>query len=301
MPPTAMSIVVLIVNYRSSDYVISCVRSLASEPISRIIVLENGSGEDEWQRLQEITAATAFDVQLVRSRRNLGFGAGVNLASAYLDPEYTGLIWVLNPDTLVTDGCAATLAEKVVRGELDIVSPVIATGSRSSPSIWFAGGDFDHSAGSTRHRDYGQALPEGTGIRATEFMTGAAPMMAHSTWKQLGGFKESLFLYWEDADFSLRAGAQGLRMGVDLDAHIWHEEGGSGEGHGRSPVYYFYMQKNRLIVESEYSSRWNLVAGTGAMETIRLLVRPLREKEGKFLKLRASLRGLAAGIRASYQ
>ncbi|MBP1232519.1 GT2 family glycosyltransferase [Arthrobacter sp. PvP102] len=296
-----MPVTVVMVNYRSSEYVISCVKSLATEPIARIIILENGSGEDEWRSLQNVPSVAACDVQLIRSLENLGFGAGVNLAASCIESDYGGLIWVLNPDTVVTDGCAATLAKEITDGELDIVSPVIATGSRSSPTTWFVGGDIDHTNGSTRHWDYGQPLPTNSGVRATDFMTGAAPMMTFATWQRAGGFKESLFLYWEDADFSLRAKAIGLKMGVQLDALIWHEEGGSGEGNGRSAVYYYYMQKNRLIVESEYSSIWNLVAGKGCMETIRLLARPLREKEGRLSKLLSSVRGLAAGMRPSHR
>lgn len=298
MERTDSTLTVLMVNYNSSSHVLGCLKSLESENIVRIIILENGSGEDEWKRLQGAVKPWGTKVQLVRSHENLGFGAGVNLVSTYLPYEYLGLIWILNPDTIVTAGCAQSLVEKVTNGDLDIVSPVIATGSPSAPLVWFAGGDFNHASGTTRHLGYGGPLPSAEGIIKTDFMTGAAPLMSYSTWKRLGGFNESLFLYWEDADLSLRAQGQDLRMGVDLAAHIWHKEGGSGDDEGRSALYYFYMQKNRLVIESRYSSAINLIAGRGAIETVRLLLRPLRERQGKISKLVASAQGLAAGVQA---
>lgn len=292
-------VTVLMVNYRSVDYVRSCVKSLSTEKIDRIIVLENGSGEEEWKQLQEIDFSAAGEVKLVRSLDNVGFGAGVNLASSQLEPDYSGLIWILNPDTVITAGCVSLLVSRITRRELDIVSPVIASGSESSPTIWFVGGDINHSNGSTRHTDFGEPMPVRSGVRMTDFMTGAAPMMSFHTWKVLGGFREDLFLYWEDADLSLRAQDLELGMGIDMSARIWHREGGSGESEGRSSTYYFYMQKNRIMVESQFSSRWNLVIGSGAFETLRLLVRPLRERDRKISKFQASVRGLFAGLKGT--
>lgn len=290
-------VTVLMVNYRSAEHVESCLKSLENENIDRVVVLENGSGGEEWERLKAAVVPWSNRVSLMCSDKNLGFGAGVNLASKQIDPSYTGLIWILNPDTIVSKGCAASLAASVVNGFADIVSPVIATGSQTEPTVWYAGGDFDHRSGCTRHTGFGNPLPYGNGVTSTSFMTGAAPMMSFDTWNRLGGFKEHLFLYWEDADLSLRAHELRLTMGVNLSAHIWHKEGGSGGTAGRSESYYFYMHRNRLIIESPYSSLWGLVIGPGIFETVRLTLRALRETDDKIGKLIASLRGIRAGIR----
>ena len=61
------------------------------------------------------------------------------------------------------------------------------------------------------------------------FVTGAAMMMHISTFELIGGFREDLFLYWEDVDLSLRAGRAGVRMELVPDARVWHAEGGSAE------------------------------------------------------------------------
>lgn len=293
---TARQVTVLMVNYRSAEHTRHCLESLDSEEIHRVIVLENGSGEDEWNRLRMVVAPWGNKITLVRSLKNVGFGAGVNLASKQLEPSYEGLIWILNPDTIVHKGCVTSLAEKVLAGCVDVVSPVIATGSQGQPVVWFAGGEFDHRKGATRHLGYGSPLPAPNGVVKTSFMTGAAPMMSFDSWNKLSGFNEDLFLYWEDADLSLRAQHIGLVMGVDTSAHIWHKEGGSGGTEGRSESYYFYMQRNRLIVESIHSSTWNLVVGHGAAETFRLVFRALRERNGKRKKFIASVRGVWSGI-----
>lgn len=124
-------------------------------------------------------------------------------------------------------------------------------------------------------------------------------MLTAKTFRALNGFREDLFLYWEDADFSRRATDAGLRLAVDLDAQVWHAVGGSGDAHGRSATYYRYMQRNRLIVASTWSSRSGLVFGAGAVETLKLLARPIKERTGKLGKIRAGAVGLIEGFRSA--
>jgi N-acetylglucosaminyl-diphospho-decaprenol L-rhamnosyltransferase len=284
---------VVILNYMSSTHVKKCLASLATEPINEIFVLDNGSGDAEWDRLMVIAETAESNVRWARNAENTGFAAGVNEGVRRLGTDRSEFLWILNPDTIVLPGATDAMADAMSNSEFGILSPVILAGD--SDKIWFVGGSVDHSRGLSKHESFGRALEVFSGIHSTAFMTGAAPMFRREVWEDLGGFREDLFLYWEDSDLSNRATKLGIAMGVVGDATIRHAEGGSSAGTGRGPAYYYYMQRNRLLVERQYSSRINLLLGRGFLVTLKLALRPLRESEQRPRKFFAGVKGVTVG------
>ncbi|GAA3763599.1 hypothetical protein GCM10022240_14950 [Microbacterium kribbense] len=130
-------------------------------------------------------------------------------------------------------------------------------------------------------------------------MAGAAPFMHFSAWTTLGGFREDLFLYWEDSALSIAAQEIGLKMAVLTSAHVWHSVGGSSATTNTlSAIYYYYNQRNRLLTAIEQRRVRALLIGPGVFETIKQLIRPLRiEKEDRWVKFRAGVLGLLDGLR----
>jgi N-acetylglucosaminyl-diphospho-decaprenol L-rhamnosyltransferase len=290
--------VVWMVNFHSSELVEKSISSLPPALCETIIVLDNSDDREEWARLLVLQAMDQR-VVLHRSSSNVGFGAAMNRIAKLAPGDPDDLIWLLNPDTEVL----AVDPVDVVRALQDgfaIVSPVIVQGrTAAAQRIWFNGGTVDTERGIVEHLRFGAELStEDQGVRRTEFMTGAAPIMFRETFEQLGGFDERFFLYWEDVDLSLRATAAGLRMAVTPSSKVWHLEGGSGEGAaGHSRVYYRYMARNRLIVSRLHgSSLATLLVGAGARETLKIIVRPLiHERSGRAAKAAAALLGSLEG------
>ena len=293
-----MVLKVLIVNYKSVQYLTDCLRSLSSVKSCSITIVDNASGGEEVEQIRRLVAERS-NILLVPSPQNLGFGAGVNLAARSAQIHPTDHVWVLNPDTIVDADAAVLLESALVSGKAEIVSPLILSGPRDNQKIWFAGGGLDMRTGRSYHSLFGRPVLEAPESESySDFLTGAAPMFRGDTWEQLGGFREDLFLYWEDADLSIRARSIGVRMMLVPQARIWHKEGGSGgHGYGLSASYYYYVQRNRLIVCGG-AQRLRTAIVAGFPETIRLLLKPLlRERRQKWGKFRSSLAGVVAGIR----
>lgn len=289
-------LLVAVVNFRSVRHTAALLGSLENEPVDQIVVLDNASGNGEWSGLVRLVERVP-QAYAVRSPTNLGFGGGANEAVAHLAPSDSDYVWLLNPDIRVNPGAAGRLRDCLAAGGVDIASPLIVSGD-AQDQVWFAGGEVDLRRGATDHPGYGGPVGNRSGVVSTGFVSGAAPMMTGRAWRMLGGYRDEFFLYWEDADLSLRARKMGLEIAVDFDSTVWHEEGGSGDGEGRSQAYYFYMQRNRARVMKEAGrSNWDLLSGRGGLETLRLLARSVREPESRAPKLRAGLRGLRAGLR----
>lgn len=290
---------VVIVNFNSVSHLERCLAALPPRDNLRVIVWDNGSTDAEVSQLRILTRARA-DVTLAESSENLGFGPAVNRAVESLDAQPEDLIWILNPDTeMVGDAIATMVSGFVTHPQLKIVSPLI-TSSRTD-RIWFAGGIVDCRRGKSTHADIGQPV-ENLGVEPipTQFVTGAAPMMRIETWKRLRGFREDLFLYWEDADLSLRAMALGFSAAVLPTAIVRHAEGGSsGSVDGRSLVFYYYASRNRLIACGEgFGQRLSILLMRGGFESMRqIALIVVRERHERFRKLVAWCRGSLDGLR----
>jgi N-acetylglucosaminyl-diphospho-decaprenol L-rhamnosyltransferase len=283
----------IVVNYRSRRDLEGCVPTLLTAGVDHIVIVDNGSSIEERVALERVFRGNSR-VTLYCSERNLGFGAGVNRGAALVPEKYRdGLIWIVNPDILVDEDAMTELATAIERGQVEIASPVIYTGAHRA--VWYGGGDLDIRGGLTRHS--ARELQRNGPLCYVDFITGAAPMMSEKTWTTLGGMREDLFLYWEDSDLSIRAKAFGMRLAVVPSARIWHRVGGSGSSIGKSQGYYYYMNRNRLIVCGEIVPKLGIVAGAGIRNTLRLWKAAALERQDRFRKLSACIAGTVDGLR----
>lgn len=285
---------VVIVNYNSTAELIKCVDSMPVSALASVTVLDNASARDERDALVEF--AETGKVNLHLSDTNLGFGGGMNAAVRASGAGEGDILWLLNPDTLVSREAIDELVAQVESRPRSIVSPLILTGD-SVDEYWFSGGTMQAKAGYTEHWRDAPSSSRGDFTECT-FVTGAAQMMSFTTWAELGGYRDDLFLYWEDADLCLRANAIGMTLGVANRARIWHAVGASSASVGKSTAWHYYMQRNRLIVCGDVAPKASLAFGRGLKGTARLLVRALREKEERGARFSASVRGLVSGLRS---
>lgn len=295
MPTDQRTVHAVIVNYNSADDLKNCVKSLLIEGVSTVTIVDNASAVEERVKLESIRkmdSRVAVHFEAV----NRGFGHGVNAGARLIRAAGDeDLIWIVNPDIVVRPGSLSMLVSALER--FDVVSPVILTGDATGEWVWYGGGETDARRGVTTTWS---AADLGDEPVAVSFITGAAPMMKLAVWRSVGGFREDLFLYWEDADLGLRMMDRGMALAVVPKATVWHRVGGSGERGGKSPAYYFYMQRNRLFVCGARSSRLGVLIGRGARYTGRLLMAALREPNRRAVKVWASLRGIVAGMLGSY-
>ena len=231
----------VIAHYGDAAATARAVRSLQSGRTApaAILVVDNGGG------LPELPG-----VEVMRPGRNIGFAAAVRAGSLRAAAAGADWVWVFNNDALATEACLERLlaaAEAAPRAAL--LSPVIAFPGGSG--VWYAGGDVRPRSLSIRHwtavRD---DAPYPTG-----FVTGCAPLVRAEFILAQGPPDESLFLYYEDVDWCLRALASGRQLLVVPGAVVEHDVEFF---HGRrrfSDLAVYYMVRNRLLV----AQRW----GTG--------------------------------------
>lgn len=264
--------------------------------VQGVTIVDNSCSDREWARLEQMFAADSR-VHLLRMSSNVGFAAGVNAGVAVTAMSDEDCIWLLNPDTMPESGSVSALTRVLVDGTADIASPVITTG-RERDVVWFAGGDLDVARGESHHRGMGVRVGDlRLDARPSTFITGAAMLVSVQAWRALGGLREHYFLYWEDADFCLRAHAAGFLMAVAPESVVWHAVGGATIDSGMSRDYYYFMQRNRVWMMRTAQGGRVSVFTTGGLMTLKNIAIPLvREREARVPKAMAAVRGLIAGL-----
>lgn len=292
---------ILVVNYNSSSHIENLLQSLSGVIGWEMLILDNDSSSSEREKLHSLSSVSPR-VFIVESNSNLGFGAGINVLARAAMASSSVNLWILNPDTEVMPGALEALSLGAAARFGLILSPVILSNRSDPMSVWFRGGTFNSLTGAVRHTGFGDIPVESkskSGHVATQFMTGAAPFLTKQTWKHIGDFREDLFLYWEDVEWSSRAGERGVSLEIDTKSVIVHKEGGSSGSDldGLSETYYYYSSRNRILVAGHCAARANRLFGFGLLETARLAALPLfREVQYPLRKFWMVVRGSIHGL-----
>jgi GT2 family glycosyltransferase len=234
-----VSVAVLIVNYHAYDELERALTSL--EPFL--------GSDDEVVVVDQASNAASLEALVSRHPRirthaladNRGFAAGVNLAARLSSAPHLLLI---NPDA-VMEGPVIRVLEQWLEQHRDVgvVGPrVIDWDGAVQPSArrfpgWSAGlagrstwlsARFPRNWLSRRHligRDATEPVD-------ADWIAGSCLMTPRHVFEQVGGFDESFFLYWEDADYCRRVADLGLRRVLVPHVQVRHAGGRSA---GRSP------------------------------------------------------------------
>jgi GT2 family glycosyltransferase len=231
-----LTVGVVVVAYDSGDQLERCLDSLAGEADTIVVVDNAGS-----LRLER------DGVELVRPGRNLGFGGGCNAGVAALS---TDVVVFLNPDTVAAPGAVRRLASMLEDESVGAVQARLRLLDR--PELLNSAGNVVHVSGLAWPGGYGEPAESLAERREIAYASGAAFAVRTSTFRELGGFTERLFLYQEDLELCWRLWQRGLRVVVEPGADVWHDY--VLERPGRRKEY--FLERNRLaVVLTAYSGR----------------------------------------------
>ncbi len=197
---------IVIVSYNSAAVLSQAIRSVPAG--HEVIVVDNASSD------MSADIARAEGASVLQMPTNLGFGAACNRGAALASHP---LILFLNPDARLRRGALNALAKAFSQ------YPNCAA---ANPMIRGAGGkQFFRFRTKLLPRPYLRRPPLPTADCKITLLIGAALAIRRDIFEKVGGFDESIFLYFEDDDLSVRL----LKAGYDLyyvhDAVVDHELG----------------------------------------------------------------------------
>ena len=246
---------VVIVNWRQAELTIRAASSIREQLGDRdgLVIVDNASGDGSAERLRR------EGLTVVESSENRGFGAGVNLGALGMEEE---VLVLLNNDAVAEPGFleallaalsdppsavapAAATARILLAGRWTpaapgqpdaLVSPRTGRWTRLDDQAAARGegevlvnstGNLVDTSGNGYDRDW--LVPAGQEHSPSEVfgLCGGACAIRREAWQALGGFREDLFMYYEDTDLSWRLRERGWRVLYVREAVARHDHASS--------------------------------------------------------------------------
>jgi GT2 family glycosyltransferase len=258
-PPTAArGVEVVVVAYGTPDHLRRALAPLDGLPVT---VVDNSSSDD----VREV--CSSLGVRYLDPGRNLGFGAGVNLALRdRLHPDADVLL--LNPDAEIG-------AEEIERLHDALLSDsrVASVGPRQvdeSGESGRVGWPFPTPA-----RTWAEAAGLGRWVsRGSQYAIGSILLVRAEALAQVGGFDERYFLYAEETDWAFRAYRLGWRHAVVPSVTALHIGAATSSDTAQRDVH-FRASNERYLHKHYGSAGWHVArAGQVAGSTIRAVLLP---------------------------
>jgi GT2 family glycosyltransferase len=294
------AVTAVLLNWNQTEITLRSVRSLIDDglPPDRIVVVDNASEPESWQRLRDALA----ECHLVRLDRNVGFARAANIGAQVLSGDY---VFLVNNDAFVhRPGSLRRLVRALHRDRVGIAVPRVLNEDLSlqpnvipflRPLVALL-----RASGLSRfvpnrlqprwatHWDHSES-------RSIDAANGAVMALRGDVWKELGGLTERAFMYAEDIDLFWRVRALGWDAWFEADAEFVHL------GNTTSGTQWSLAQRaevvgsaERAMLEDYLSPRsWRFVIATTRLgHALRLFVHKARGDERAAAVSAGSLRGL---------
>lgn len=264
-----MKLLIVIVNYRTPELTVDCLRSLRDEVGqveggARVVVTDNASPDDSAERIAAAMPEFAPWATFMSLDRNGGFAWGNNQAIAPAlrsddPPEYVHL---LNPDTLVLPGGIVELVKFMdAHRQAGIAGSRIENpdGSvrRSAFRFHTIPSEFESEvrlgAVSKLMRNRVIAPEPPAGNEKVDWVSGASMIVRRKVFDDIGLLDEGYFMYYEEADFALRANRAGWPCWYVPASRVVHLVGqasgvtGARRAEKRRPSYWFDSRRRYFV------------------------------------------------------
>jgi N-acetylglucosaminyl-diphospho-decaprenol L-rhamnosyltransferase len=273
---------IIIVNWNAGDKLFECLDSIrhsntdTSFRLAKCIIIDNASTDDSLDHIDTIT----LPLELTINTENKGFGFACNEGSKSGDSEY---ILFLNPDVrLFPDSLSRSVSfmESADNKQIGVlgIQMVDQNGAihrnvarfPSPKSLFYQMIGLDH-LWPKRFPPHFMTDWDYQESRVVDQVPGSFFLVRRSLFKNLNGFDERFFMYFEDLDFAYRARREGWVNYYLSNVKAFHHGGGT-TNQVRS-LRLFYMLRSRVYYVAKhfgyYHARWIVIASL----TIEIWVR----------------------------
>ncbi|MBF9232367.1 glycosyltransferase family 2 protein [Microvirga alba] len=223
------SVTAIVVAFDSAEALPECLGALRAEEVA-VIVVDNASGDDS------AAVAERLGARVIRNALNEGYGRANNIGAWAADSEF---VLIVNPDVVVQPGTVAALLDAADRyPDAALFAPkVVEPNGRVfyQPRSLLAG-YLENPTGKL-------AVPAGEAC--APFFSGACFLVRREVFLKLGGFDESIFLFYEDDDLCRRITDSQAALVYVPQATVLH-------GRGRSSA-----PKPGLVFKSRWHQAWS--------------------------------------------
>jgi GT2 family glycosyltransferase len=240
---------VILVNYNGADDTIVCLKAFDDLrwPADRLelIVVDNDSGDGQAEQI----AQACPNARVIQSGANLGFAGGCNLGVDNATGQYVAFLnndarpgprWISAAvEAMESDPTISAVASKVLDWDGENVDYV------DGSLAWFGMG-YKREAERPDDGSYEVA-------RDVLFGTGAAFFISASVYREVGGFDERFFMFYEDVDLGWRLNLLGMRVRYVPESVAYHKHHVTMRKFGNYRETYLLERNAMLAMVKNYS------------------------------------------------
>lgn len=208
---------IIVLNFKSPRDTITCTKALLNQTVSdiEVLVVDNHSDDDSVGILRN--GLEGLDrVRIIETLKNLGYGKGNNFGATYATGEF---IMIINPDnTLEPTGLERLVKAMEEDPSIGLIAPKLQFPDGSVRDSFRPFPSFFEMAVlrviyRKKYQNMKPAVP--TAPIETDWIHGACFLMRTSLYKELKGFDDRFFLFFEDVDICRRIWKSGKRVIFD--------------------------------------------------------------------------------------
>lgn len=264
------SLLIVIVNWNSNNQLKDCLNSIIASDYDdclMTVVVDNNSFDGSEACAQHLNES-GYNIHLVRSRINIGFGNACNLGVEWCKStgRQVDFILFLNPDTLLDKDTLRQLFEQplILDSSVGIygVQLVDTRGVTCTCSYFPTALNFwckyTGLSRIIRKRKWAQHHMTNFDHKSSlpvDQVMGAFLLIREKVFQALGGFDPQFFVYFEEVDLCLRAQRAGYSVWFISEVKAWHRGNGTTENIKAFRLYLSissrlrYFRKNRPFIE----------------------------------------------------
>lgn len=228
------------------------------------MVVDNGSTDDTVEKLSNYDLPN-MGYRFIETGKNLGYAGGNNIGIKNAYKRGSDYMILLNNDVILPGDILVKLISVVEKDKkIGLLTPKIyfAKGYEFHKDrykdkdlgkvIWYAGGLIDWENVYSIHRgvdevDRGQYDKE----EEVDIANGACLLIKKEVISDIGFLRDKYFMYWEDADYCVRAKKAGWKVIYTPKTYLWHKVSSSSAI--GSNLNDYFLTRNRMLFGMKYA------------------------------------------------
>jgi GT2 family glycosyltransferase len=235
-------IFIIVLNFNGRDVLTQCLSSVYQSDYLNfeVVVVDNNSSDESLEQAKKSFSRAYF----IKNSENFGFSRGNNMGIRFALEKFAEYIFILNNDAVIEKTTLSEMVQAIQKNDsAGIASPVIL--DADNRTVWFAGGTIDWRKMRTNHvHEIRSDSPY-----QSEYISGCAMFVKKAVFREIGILDERFFLYYEDADFSMRAKKAGFDLIIVPSVRIKHLE----QSNNRNNLKTYWLVLSGLMFFYTYS------------------------------------------------
>lgn len=272
--PKKLAIFTVIVNYKTYGDLSKCLAALEKQgekekyAISTIII-DSEYQEEDVKKLKKKYPQHIFILQ----KQSFGFSANFNKGFKKAITMGANFVLMMSPDVYLQKNVLKTLVKRMMANKKLGAITCKTLLPTVPPRIYFVSGIIDPVTFTTKHIGY---FEEDKGqydtLGKTEYLNGALILIRTSVFEKVGFWEPTYFLYYEDADWTIRLKRAGYNIEVMKNVFAWHAE--SSTVGRKSNQQEYYLARNHLLFLTRNAPLKNKFLGYSYVlkDSIKLLI-----------------------------